>query len=176
MTLLELEVNSKNLQLFSDELLMQKRSSNKTSQACTCLSIRHPFFFFLSPLTHTHSLPLWLPGCLWLGVTWRDMSSIIWHSCRLWTVHLLKALFPKSSWLVFPRGRSESEASRYRNQLIDTHDPWEPLADHSFHCSVFHGWFIFDQYFCLLVIPFPTLILHMIFLPVKHNTSNLMLT
>lgn len=39
-TLLELDMN---LQLLMDKLIMQKKgSSNKTSQACTCLSIRHP--------------------------------------------------------------------------------------------------------------------------------------
>lgn len=112
-------------------------SSNKTSQACTCQSICLPplslsfvrlcsLFLFLFFQTYTHFFLSLLTGCLGLGVTWRNVSSFVWHSSHSFKdqslfyqngsgpgfffppriVHLYYYIWHSRSWWV--HGKSES--------------------------------------------------------------------
>lgn len=142
-TLLELDMN---LQLLIDKLIMQKKgSSNKTSQACTCLSIRHPFPPPSPSVTHTLILSLAVsPDALGsVSPGERYVIHYLTFQPPLDGPPLLRLCFPTDPTLVSPQEVPLSQRTfLHHSQLIDTADRGEfrepgAFTARSFHCSVF---------------------------------------
>lgn len=156
-TLLELDVNP---QLLLDTLMKQKKkkkkgSSNKTSQAYTCPSIRHPFF--PPSLKYTHSFsPSPSPRMPWALVSPGERYVIHYLTFQPPPdgPSLLRLCFPTDPTLVSPPPPQFSPPEvpplsqgtfLHHNQLIDTADRGEFREPGAFAarffslCSVFHS-------------------------------------